>query len=651
MSKRAKIEKEEERDALYPLLTTITLTTPMLPETRVIQGAPYTSLLTLGPIFKTELSTDSQNFFWYHAAEKNNSIVLYGKQNNKFHSITTNLPWFTIYIEPGEGDTISDVAKSLNHNISTWKFKECMKQHVLLDPDGPKRYIKVKMPKRERVTYPRGRVFGQNQSILETFLIKKKLKGPCWLGIITAPDPNFVIASLSGDCIVVQNFAYKYSDEIMRKIDPDIVVVFNNARYKPPLQGRLVCDVHYWAMELFPREREYSIEYLAKTYLQIDKYDKSHENDAYVQLMLLDKLQILSHTRTLTEIAGNLWAHTLANAARSERVEFLLMRAFHEAKNFILPDSESLFEKKSYTGGLVLTPKIGYYDKYVLLLDFNSLYPSIIQEFDICFAHNRVILPSIVKDLVERRRQVRETNPTLQLALKLTANSLYGCLGFSRSRFYKPELAALITQHGRQVLQATVDLIGSQVIYGDTDSVMIATDLEDYADVVALGEQLSEKINSKYKTLEIESDGIFKKLLLQKKKKYAGMLTDGTIVYKGMDVVRRDFCELAREIGKNMVQNIFSGLADETESFTIDPNTPLEKFVMYGKRNQESLKKRLRVKGDEPIPYVVCKGRAPVMERCYLPAEFVRADGFLELDIEWYTTHQIVPLVTRLKKK
>lgn len=143
--------------------------------------------------------------------------------------------------------------------------------------------------------------------------------------------------------------------------------------------------------------------------------------------------------------------------------------------------------KPGYSGGLVLEPKRGFYDRYILLLDFNSLYPSIIQEYNICFttvdhAHCPTgddgysklrlpdssvplgILPSEIRVLVERRRQVKQLmkeakgNSELymqynirQQALKLTANSMYGCLGFSQSRFHAQPLAAIITGKGREV--------------------------------------------------------------------------------------------------------------------------------------------------------------------------------------------------------
>lgn len=191
---------------------------------------------------------------------------------------------------------------------------------------------------------------------------------------------------------------------------------------------------------------------------------------------------------------------------RSERNEYLLLHAFHE-KGFIVPDKQAFKKSKkgedsepedlsienasrnkkgrrkpAYAGGLVLDPKRGFYDKFVLLMDFNSLYPSIIQEFNICFTtvDRQVttkstegeeeilpdlpdptlplgILPTEIRKLVDSRREVKKLiNDKLskdlllqydirQKALKLTANSMYGCLGFSNSRFYAKPLAALIT--------------------------------------------------------------------------------------------------------------------------------------------------------------------------------------------------------------
>ena len=124
------------------------------------------------------------------------------------------------------------------------------------------------------------------------------------------------------------------------------------------------------------------------------------EKDTFLTFKLMLHLNILPLTKQLTNIAGNLWFRSLQNA-RAERNEMLLMHEFRGRK-YLCPDKRSLNAKEAkkmefgdedqgekttgkgkrkkaqYGGGLVLDPKAGFYDNIILLLDFNSLYPSII---------------------------------------------------------------------------------------------------------------------------------------------------------------------------------------------------------------------------------------------------------------------------------
>jgi DNA polymerase Pol2 len=234
------------------------------------------------------------------------------------------------------------------------------------------------------------------------------------------------------------------------------------------LSGRILCDTYLSAKEHL-RETTYSLKNLAETQLQTSRqeiepmdvpayFQKSSTivslalhtlNDAQLVQRLLFKLQVLPLSKQLTNIAGNLWSHTM-KSNRAERTEYLLLHEFHRLK-FLVPEKhrakrENASGKAKYAGGLVLEPKKGLYDTFILLLDFNSLYPSLIQEYNLCFTtvhdwavfHQKQVggskdenmlqgdeqagedlppipdesedcgvLPKVIKNLVERRRAVK----------------------------------------------------------------------------------------------------------------------------------------------------------------------------------------------------------------------------------------------------
>lgn len=349
------------------------------------------------------------------------------------------------------------------------------------------------------------------------------------------------------------------------------------------------------------------------------QYLKHCETDTYFIAAIAIKVQMLPLTKVLTNLAGNSWARTLTGT-RAERNEYILLHEFHRNK-YICPDKipgkgkakpeeEVIVEgeegetkrKDKFKGGLVFEPEKGLYDKVVLVMDFNSLYPSIIQEYNICFTtverggmteedervpdvpdeQNQGILPRLIATLVGRRREVKKlmkdknagpdqlaTWDIKQLALKLTANSMYGCLGYTRSRFYARPLAMLTTFKGREILRSTKELAEMkqlQVIYGDTDSVMINTNVESIEEAQKVGADFKRSVNERYRLLEIDIDNMFRRLLLHAKKKYAAINlveVDGKYIekmeVKGLDMRRREYCALSKETSSKLLDLLLSG--------------------------------------------------------------------------------------------
>lgn len=525
--------------------------------------------------------------------------------------------------------------------------------------------------------------------------------------------------------------ALVYLNEVIRKDNPDVVVVHNfHMRSRLDIRDKIFCDVFHFASGTI-KGRDFSIQELCDFY-EISR-ESGLEGDAAALSAIFETMDALILAKEMAEISGYLLNRCLGNC-RAERIEYTLLHELY-AKDHLFPPNTPKQETK-YAGGLVLEPHPGFYEDIVLLLDFNSLYPSIIQEFNVCFSTvgssdfylsedtqdilanpellssvadcpEESFLPKILRSLVRRRRTVKEMiarckNPEertmldiRQKVLKLTANSMYGCLGSSVSRFCNYEMAAFITAKGRELLNETrvaAEEMGMRVIYGDTDSIMIHTkypgSLEHYLRAVDSVGALAARINSRYRNIEIELERGFKKLLLYTKKKYAALVFDacGThIETKGLDLVRRDFCRASTELSKSVLsimledrehskdacsdvqttnnsrktaERIYAACVDfystlsqrPVQDFVISSvlSKGLDNYSAVPNLPHVSLAMRLKETGkvmyqqDDVVSYVIGEGEGPISSRAFhLEEEF-------KVDFPYYIKSQILPPLFRL---
>ena len=261
-------------------------------------------------------------------------------------------------------------------------------------------------------------------------------------------------------------------------------------------------------------------------------------------------------------------------------------------------------------GGFVLESLPGIYTD-VIVLDFKSLYPSIIRTFNVDplamvesrnelnpipgfdgaeFSRQKVILPELIKSLWAARDEAKSLKrAAVSQAIKIIMNSFYGVLGTPGCRFFDTRLVSSITRRGHEILQTTRDLIearGYRVIYGDTDSVFVLVGEQagtsvDNSSVDIVGQELTAYLNcwwrehlsdhySVQSCLEVEYETHFEKFLMPRirgsekgsKKRYAGVVKDGgqhRLVFKGLETVRSDWSPLAKEFQKVLYQKIFFG--------------------------------------------------------------------------------------------
>ncbi|MBD8150942.1 DNA polymerase II [Pseudomonas fluorescens] len=259
-------------------------------------------------------------------------------------------------------------------------------------------------------------------------------------------------------------------------------------------------------------------------------------------------------------------------------------------------------------GGFVMDSRPGLYES-VLVLDYKSLYPSIIRSFLIDpvglieglkhpddsdsvegfrgarFSRTRHCLPSIVTRVSEGREVAkREHNAPLSQALKIIMNAFYGVLGSSGCRFFDTRLASSITMRGHQIMRQTRELVeaqGYEVIYGDTDSTFVwLGSAHSNEDASRIGQALVQQVNDWWRShlrteyglqsaLELQYETHFSRFLMPtirgaeegSKKRYAGLVVRGDgseeMVYKGLETVRSDWSPLARQFQQELYRRIF----------------------------------------------------------------------------------------------
>ena len=299
---------------------------------------------------------------------------------------------------------------------------------------------------------------------------------------------------------------------------------------------------------------------------------------------------------------------------------------------------------ESYPGGFVMESSPGIYDS-IVVLDYKSLYPSIIRTFLVDpiglaegmlatdlettipgpngtrFSRNKHCLPTLIAQLWAGRDQAKATgNAPLSQAFKLLMNAFIGVLGAQDGRFFDPRLVSAVTLRGHEIMRQTsawIEAEGYEAIYGDTDSIFIWLGKRyAEADALAIADQLVAHINAKWREqlkvslgiecyLEIEFDAHYQRFFMPtirgseqgSKKRYAGLALNENgqeeLVFRGLETVRSDWTPLAKRFQQELFGKIFreEPYADFIRSYVGD--------LRLGKLNDLlTYRKRLRGKLD-----------------------------------------------------
>jgi DNA polymerase delta subunit 1 len=342
-----------------------------------------------------------------------------------------------------------------------------------------------------------------------------------------------------------------------------------------------------------------------------------------------------------------------------------------------------------YQGATVLEPVIGIHDN-VSILDFTSLYPSIMIAYNICpstycrrFSKEEIgLFPQCVQNLLQARKDVKklmkeEKDEVKKLilnkrqnALKISANSMYGVMGFKNNKYFGCiPCASEITKKGRDCLVNTMDYISRnfecEVVYGDTDSCFVKFPISlSQEEVESKSKVICERVNQLLqKPMSLSFETYVKKLILLEKKRYVMVMDSGKTIHKGGVFTMRGNCMFAKNLYNNTIKMIANGcqynevyenIVHEVSMLT-SGKIPLKELTMTKsvkelesyktKTPQYVMGKRLKEEGHDikagdrlEYLYVRTESKTPG-DKMYTPEEVL--EKMLEIDYEFYIDKQL----------
>jgi len=421
--------------------------------------------------------------------------------------------------------------------------------------------------------------------------------------------------------------------------------------------------------------------------------------DCTLVLDIYEKLNLVDHLCKRVLYSGQLLDRLGMSSRAFDHVYLpLVHRKGHVAGNIldIQKDASSL-------GGYVMEGLKGLHE-HVVVLDFKSLYPTIIQTFKIDpysrlkgdvnslttvngvqFSKTEHILPGIIENLLNQRKIAKSRNDgNLSQAVKILMNSFYGVMGSGGCRFYHADLPQSITQTGQWLLKESIRYIeesGHQVVYGDTDSLFIKLNFLEIGSKDKVAQELADKVTShlasKIKSqfgvtsfLEMEYEKYFSKLFIPEarggdkgaKKRYVGLLDHGNkteLYFSGMEFVRSDWTKVAKNFQYQLFERFFDD--DPVDQFIKDyvqrlKDGEFDDLLVYKKRLSKSVDEYTKTNPPHVRAARMILERRPdafLKDIQYLwtrrgpvPNEF----GPSDIDYQHYIDKQIAPLAQDVLK-